>query len=467
MTDYHVYRDIPANLLPRELLKLAELLHDAGFSAYLVGGTVRDKLLGLSTQVGDLDVATDARPEQVQQIFKKVIPTGLQHGTVTVLLQNKQFEVTTFRSDGVYSDGRHPDRIQYSDTIDEDLQRRDFTVNAIALNLKTFELSDPFGGITDLERGVIRAVGDPLQRFSEDGLRPLRACRFAGKLEFTIEALTLAAIPSTLEVFRKVAMERVRDELFKLMDARTPSIGFEAMRESGLLQEILPELLEGYQVEQNEYHKYDVYYHNLYACDAAPVGEPLVRFAALLHDIGKVRAARYARERENNPEINVFYNHDMIGAKMTNKILQRLKFSNHDRQHIVHLIKYHMFHYTNDWSDGAVRRLMRNVGVDNLPDLFNLRKADRAGNGKKSGAPKSLQKLNRRISKIIEEENALSVKDLDINGNILMKELQLPPGRLIGDILDHLLEQVLDDPSRNRQELLLKAAETFVTNKKQ
>jgi len=447
-------------IIPDALFNFVGVFRKHGKEAWLVGGTVRDFLLTGRIENKDFDIATNARPKEVQRIFRKTIPTGIAHGTVTVLFEGQTFEVTTYRSDGTYSDGRHPDTVCFSDTIEEDLMRRDFTVNAIACDLVGLRFVDPYGGMTDLDKRLIRAVGDPLARFREDGLRTLRACRFAGRLEFAIDEATEAAIPQTLDVFRQVATERVRDELFKIMESDRPSVALEAMRDTGLLELILPELLEGFEVAQNEFHMHDIYYHNLYACDAAPKDKPLVRFAALLHDIGKKRALDNAQRRTGSDDA-IFHNHEVIGARMANAILRRLKFSNNDREQVVHLIKHHMFHYTDEWTDGAVRRLIRNVGIETLPDLFDLRRADRIGNGKKRGPSRTLEKLQQRIQKILAEADAISVKDLAINGTDLMDSFKIPPGRVIGDCLTYLLERILDEPEKNTREALLHEARMF------
>ena len=454
--------------LPEFIFRFADVFHKAGEEVYLVGGTLRDLLHKPSYLPGedDFDFATSARPEKVRKLFRRTIPTGIQHGTVTVLFGGHSLEVTTFRADGDYSDGRRPDEVSFSDTIEEDVKRRDFTINAMALDLDTLRVVDIYGGMEDLSKGLIRAVGDPLERFLEDGLRPLRACRFAGKLGFSIEEGTFEAISGALHVFRQVAVERVREELLKIMSVSTPSVSLEAMRKSGLLEIVLPELVAGYGIEQNEFHKYDIYYHNLASCDAADPGTPLIRLAALLHDVGKVRARENALRR--NPDGDaVFYNHEVIGARMADRILRRLRFSNNDRNYICHLIKHHMFHYTDEWTDGAVRRLMRNVGVDVLPDLFALRRADRAGNGKKQGPAKSLQKLSRRIRIIEEAENAITVRDLKVNGRDLMERLSLEPGPLIGDTLEYLLEYILDDPDKNEADELMRLAGEFIASRRQ
>jgi len=448
-------------VIPEILFRFTDKFTRHGKEIYLVGGAVRDFLITSKLGGGDYDFATNARPHEVQRLFRHTVPTGVAHGTVTVIFEGQNFEVTTYRSDGVYSDGRHPDSVSFSDTIEEDLMRRDFTVNAIACDLTKLCFIDPYGGMDDLRRRVIRAVGDPLARFRDDGLRVLRACRFAGKLLFTIDKATEAAIPQALDVFKQVAIERVRDELFKIMESERPSVALEAMRETGLLAIILPELMEGYGVTQNEFHLHDIYYHNLYSCDAASREFPLVRFAALLHDIGKKRALDTAQKRFGDDE-TVFHNHENIGARMANNTLRRLKFSNSDREHIVHLIRHHMFHYTDEWTDGAVRRLMRNAGVENLPDLFELRRADRIGNGRKRGPSRSLQKLQQRIHYILEAENAITVRDLAINGNDVMEVFGIPPGRVIGDVLAFLLEHILDHPADNTRPRLLPLAEDFL-----
>jgi len=431
----------------------------SGFDCYLVGGCVRDILLGHDTY--DYDFATNARPEQVMKLFRRVAPTGIKHGTVTVLFSGMEFEVTTYRSDGKYLDGRRPESISFSDTLQEDVLRRDFTINGLAYDMKRDEIIDLVGGMDDLDRGIIRTIGSPLDRFGEDGLRTYRACRFSAKLGFEIEVSTFNAISETLDVAEKVSAERIREELMKLLAADTPSKGFEYMRRSGLLKLALPELDACYEVEQNRFHAYDIYYHSLYSCDAAPKEKPLVRLAALLHDIGKVSTRKQAEDSEYT-----FYNHEVIGARMVRKLMKRLKFSNTEMEIVNNLVINHMFHYTDDWSDGAVRRFMRKVGVENIPDLFELREADRIGNGTRTGLPEPIKKLQERIDAVIEAENAITVRDLKINGNIIMDKFDLKPGPLIGRILHDLLEMVLDEPEMNREDILVeKADEIFLSLK--
>jgi len=433
------------------LAGFVKTFHENGFECYLVGGSVRDLILGLD--IYDYDFATNARPEQVMKLFKRVIPTGVKHGTVTVLVQGMEFEVTTYRADGKYFDGRRPETVYFASSLEEDVTRRDFTINGMALDIRTNEIIDHVKGLEDIKDGIIRTIGNPDERFKEDGLRTYRACRLASKLNFEIEGKTFNSISLALDVAGKVSVERIRDELLKILETDKPSVGFEYMRKTGLLHICIPELAEAYNVEQNRYHAYDVYYHSIYSCDAAPKENPLVRLAALFHDIGKVQTKRKGDDGDCT-----FYNHEVIGARMVRRIMKRLKFSNMEIDKVNNLVINHMFHYTNEWTDGAVRRFMRKVGVENLPELFILREADRSGNGSRFGIPEPIKKLQERIGLIIEAENAITVTDLDINGNIIMDAFDLKPGPVIGNILKELLELVLDNPEINDRDILLQEA---------
>lgn len=299
---------------------------------------------------------------------------------------------------------------------------------------------------------IIRTVGSPADRFREDGLRPIRACRFAAQLDFEIDQATLEAIPKTLEIVKKVAPERVHDELIKMLSADRPSIGLEYMRQSGLLQLILPELASGFGVEQPpEFHPYDVYRHSLYSCDAAPKNNLVVRLAALLHDIGKPSCK----------EGFTFYNHERVGTEMAEQIMRRLKFSNDEIEKVKNLIINHMFDYSSQWSDAAVRRFIRRIGgLGNVKDLFLLREADAKAMKNVIGI-EYLCELQRRIDKIVEEENALHITDLKVDGNDVMKVLKIPPGPKVGQVLNDLLEKVLDDPKLNERETLLELIKTY------
>jgi poly(A) polymerase/tRNA nucleotidyltransferase (CCA-adding enzyme) len=445
--------------LPAKLYSFAQTFAQNGYELYLVGGAVRDKLL--ERQLKDCDFATNATPQQVQTIFKRTIPTGIKHGTITVLWQDEPYEVTTYRLDGKYTDKRHPDAVVYSQSIQEDLKRRDFTINGLAYSLQQDSLVDLHNGLADLHSGIIRTIGDPSARFAEDALRMLRACRFAAQLNFTIEAQTFTAIQNLAPAIKEIAAERVKEEMDKILITPKPSQGLEYLRQCGLLEHILPELLKGYEVNQNKFHLHDVYYHNVYCCDFVK-NTLALRWAALLHDIAKPYCMRSIDSKEDP----VFYNHEVIGARIARKILLRLKHSNSLINETTHLIRWHMFHYTDEWTDGAVRRFMRNAGVEKIPQLFALRLADHKSNGLKQGSPKAIYRLQKRVEDIIAAENAISLKDLKINGNDLMQEFSLKPGPVIGQILNYLLEIILDYPEKNQRSILLQEAQAFLEAKK-
>ncbi|HEX8994337.1 MAG TPA: HDIG domain-containing protein, partial [Candidatus Paceibacterota bacterium] len=293
--------------------RISETFRRHNFECYMVGGSVRDLLIG--HEAYDFDFATNARPNDVMKLFRRVAPTGIKHGTVTLLIDGNSFEVTTYRSDGAYLDGRHPESVSFSDSLEEDVKRRDFTMNGLAYDIDTHEVIDFVDGIEDIRAGVIRTIGSATDRLGEDGLRSYRACRLASKLGFSIDEATLAAIKATLPVAGAVSIERVRDELVKLLQTDKPSVGLEYMRTTGLLDLFLPELTACYEVSQNKYHMYDIYYHCVYSCDAAIKSDPIIRLSALLHDIGKLPT-----RREGDDGDNVFYNHEVIGARMTKKI---------------------------------------------------------------------------------------------------------------------------------------------------
>jgi tRNA nucleotidyltransferase (CCA-adding enzyme) len=445
--------------IPAYVISVTDTLARAGFESWIVGGSIRDILIG--RRAIDFDVATNALPRQVMGLFRRTVPTGIKHGTVTVLRGHHRVEVTTFRRDGKYSDSRRPDEVEFASSLQEDLSRRDFTINGMAYDPATDTLVDPYAGKEDLKGKLIRTIGDPAERFSEDGLRPYRACRFAAQLGFSIEEATFKAISGCLDHASSVSQERVRDEFVKILQSDTPSVGIELMRESGLIHLFLPELIAGFGVDQNVYHRYDIYHHNLYTCDAADPSDYRIRLAALLHDIGKYYA-RKEIEEEDREKRSVFYNHEIIGAAITRKIMRRLKFSNNDIKLVTHLIKNHMFHYTNQWTDGAVRRFMRKVGLENLGALFELRRADRIGNGMKRGESRAVNILKKRIERIIEADNAITVKDLAVNGHDIMQGFNLKPGPVVGVVLNHLLEIILDNPEENEREKLLEYAGEYL-----
>ncbi len=442
--------------IPPDVLSAAELLRSAGGEAFVVGGAVRDLLRGVSP--GDFDLATNLHTDRVQKCFPFSAPTGIAHGTVTVWLNSKGagpgLEVTTYRGEGAYSDGRHPDQVFFVKNIEDDLARRDFTINAMALDPVSGRVVDPYGGQKDLAAGVLRAVGDPVARFSEDGLRAMRAVRFAATLSgnrvFAIEPDTFAAIAKTLAVVRKVSAERLRDELLKMLTAAKPSVGFELMRESGLLEVVLPELLEGVGMTQNHHHAFSVYDHTLHCIDAA-VGRT-ARLGALFHDIGKPRTRA---PKENAPGEFTFHNHEVHGAEMTDQVMRRLRFSNEEREKIIGLVRHHMFWYDPEWSPGAVRRFVRRVGESNLEDLYALRRADIAGRGRDEDSDAELAPLQARVEQVLTESRAMKVTDLKISGGDVMRALGIPASRRVGDLLDALLDRVLEHPELNTKENLL------------
>lgn len=450
--------------IPDILKKMNEIFVQHGYKAYLVGGAVRDMLMGKEPH--DWDVTTDATPEQVMSIFRKVIPTGIAHGTVTVHFMKNEIEVTTFRTESDYSDGRHPDKVEYTGNIEEDLSRRDFTINAIASYLGDGTITDPFHGRDDIKRKVIRTVGNPLERFSEDGLRPVRAVRFSAQLGFEIERETLKAIsePEILKKTSGISLERFRDELLKLMKAEKPSAGLKLMEESGILDIFIPEFKKCRGCIQGDfrgYHQFDVLDHLFYACDGAPASKQNVRLAALFHDIGKPDVKRVIPTPQGDQF--TFYNHEAKSQQITKEILFRLKFSNAEITNICHLVVNHMFNYTQDWTDAAVRRFLAKIQAENLEDLYDLRLADIYGmnnapvRGQDSRTIALLNELKDRISKETEKNSVLSLKQLAVNGKDLMKN-GISAGKDLGFVLNQLLETVLEDPSQNEKEQLIKIA---------
>jgi len=451
----HSFRAIDISI-PADVREICNGLAEAGETAFLVGGSIRDLLLG--RKVTDWDIATSAVPERIQAIFRRTIPTGIAHGTVTVRLHGRSYEVTALRGDGAYSDGRRPDQVAFIRDIGEDLARRDFTINAIAFEPSTGLWFDPFQGREDLEKKVIRAVGDPGVRFTEDGLRPLRAARFASQLGFGVDEETLAAIPRCLETFRKVSAERIRIEVMKLLGGSHCRKGLEILRETGLLREICPELAETVGSSQNRYHRLDVWEHSLETCERLPGEDPLLRLAGLLHDIGKPVVRTYDEAKGDQ----VFYEHEEAGARITDLWMTRLTFSNEERERVVHLVRHHGYHYTAEWNDAAVRRFLRKVGPAALDDLFALRRADILARGtREEESLEILEELERRVGTEIERASALSVRDLAVDGNRLMTHLGLDPGPMVGALLDMLFEHVTDHPEDNIPDKLLDLARSL------
>ena len=452
-----IFTDIPA-----PIKEIARILNAESFQCFLVGGAVRDSIMGFTPK--EYDITSDAKPEDVQRIFKYTIPTGIKHGTILVILDDMHVEITTFRSDGNYSDGRHPDKVEYTASIEDDLPRRDLTINAMAYNVLDGTLIDMFDGMKDIKNKIIRSVGNPYERFTEDGLRIMRAIRFATKLNFNIEKETFEAICHSTWMLSSIAYERIREEFNGILISDNPFRGIELLRKTGILALIMPELMQGFGVSQNKFHKYDVYYHILHTIQAVDPLETeeltlLVRLAALFHDIAKPMVQKKVSKQEEP----VYYNHEVVGANVAKKVMRRLKYSNAEIDFVTLLVRQHMFYYQDEWTDGAVRRFMKAVGIENIKPLLKLREADRLGSGnRKDKESKAIPKLLSRIDKIIEEENAITVKDLKINGNDLMKEFNLKPGPIVGKILNYLLDLILDEPSLNDKEKLMEKTKLFL-----
>jgi len=446
-------------VVPAPVQEVIRIFRDYGQEAYLVGGCVRDILLGRRPE--DWDVATDTTPDRVRKIFSATRPTGIAHGTVTVLHHGMAIEVTTYRIESDYTDFRHPDEVEFTGSIRADLSRRDFTVNALAM-AEGGELLDHFGGLADLEKKLVRAVGEASERFREDALRMMRAIRFAAQLGFSIHGHTFAAIAENARLLRKVSAERVRDEFSKALMSAAPAYAVELFKESGLMQYFLPELLEGVGFQQNRHHRYTVWEHGLLALDhMAKNGPPslVLRLAALLHDVAK--PATLSVDEDGNRH---FYHHETEGAKMVQDILRRLRFDNDTIHRVTHLVRHHLaLHHYPDMTDAAIRRLIQRVGLENLDDLLYLRAADRAASGTKKGPISGgTQVLLRRIEKVITEDAAFGLKDLAADGHDVMEVGGIEPGPLVGRVLNQLLEEVLDDPKRNNREYLLSRIQSLV-----
>ncbi len=433
--------------IPKEVQSVITRLKKKDFQAYIVGGCVRDFLSGVTPE--DWDVTTDAKPEEIQKIFPK---SFYENKFLTVTVQTgsknpklKEIEITTYRSEAKYTDKRHPDEIKFAKTIEEDLARRDFTVNAIAMDEK-LKIIDPFGGQKDLKNKIIRAVGNPKDRFSEDALRMMRAVRFATTLGFKIEPKTAEAIKKNAQGLEAISRERIRDEFLKIIMSEKAADGVELLRQIGLLKYIVPELEEGYGVSQNKHHIYGCYEHSILSLKYAAQKKfnKYVRLAALFHDIAKPRT------KKGEGLDSTFYGHEALGAKMTNQILNRLKFPQKEIEKITRLVRYHLFYYNVDEvGEASVRRLVRNVEPENMEELLQVRMADRIGSGVPKAEPYKLRHLKYVIEKVTQDP--ISVKMLKVSGNDVMTSLKIKSGPKIGQILDILLSSVLETPKKTKK----------------
>lgn len=516
--------------LPFEPLVILHRLKQAGYEAYIVGGAVRDLLSHRYSSKTDFDFTTNATPEQIQAVFPESFYEN-QFGTVSLTKKDawelcglaleeqadeenndtpspdrvnlqevtklhpslrgkhpsgklptydipnvpKNYEITTYRSEGRYTDHRRPDEVTWGETLHDDLSRRDFTMNAMAIEVKDaflnnffsqtitagqadqhvqletadYTLIDPFGGHTHLQSDTLQPVGDPATRFEEDALRMLRAIRFSVQLNARMTDETFTAISRLAEQIQYVSWERIRDEFLKMLGSAYPAEAIELLNDTGLLHYILPELREGIHIEQGGHHTTDVWTHSLDALASCPSLDPIVRFATLLHDVGKPRTLKYI---DGKP---TFYNHEHVGARMAREIAERFRLSRRDVNRIHTLVRHHMFQYQPQNTDAAVRRFMRKVGLENINDILDLREGDRLG----SGARKTSWRLEEMKQRMIEQlHQPFDVTDLAVNGNELMSELQLKPGPILGKLLHALFEEVMENPELNTKEKLIERA---------
>ena len=464
--------------IPPDILSILQKLSQANFEAYIVGGCVRDLLFENlpNKQPKDWDITTNALPEQIQELFPDNVYEN-NFGTIAVKTDSKNpslkiVEITTFRKEGKYSDKRHPDEIKFAETVKEDLCRRDFTINAIAIKLKgqttenkdiKYETLDLFNGKKDLKNKTIRTVGDPNKRFREDGLRLMRAIRLTCELgkNWEIEKNTFKAIKENAQLLSFISKERIRDEFIKIIDSPQASKGILLLQETNLLKEISPELEQTIGVTQNKHHIYTVWEHLWRSLDyASKKNFSLeVKLASLFHDIGKPLV------KEGEGKDSTFYGHEWQGAKIATKIFNRLKFPRNLSEKIIKLIRYHQFVYDPEiTTDAAIRRLLVKVGKENIQELAQVREADRIGSGCPKALPFRLRHFLFRVEKVLQELEGKqpSLKILKINGNDIIKKLQLKPGPKIGAILSILLEEVLDDPKKNNTKILESRAKGLI-----
>lgn len=446
--------------VPQEVRAVCERLRNAGFEAYLVGGCVRDLLIGREPK--DWDVTTNATPEEIQPLFDETFYEN-EYGTVGVVTDSteprlKVIEVTPYRVEGKYIDARHPAEVSFSQSIFEDLKRRDFTINAMAYEPRAGALLDEHGGQADLQARVVKAVGDPHERFEEDALRMLRAIRIAAELDFAIESSTAAGIAAQSSQLAKISRERVRDELTRILLSDRPMQALYVAQKLGILKYVIPELEEGIGCAQNQAHSYDVFEHLLRALQhAADKKWSLdVRLAALLHDVGKPRTREWSETKSDW----TFHGHDVVSGKMTKKILADLKFPKETIEKVTMLVRMHMFFSDPDVVTlSAVRRVISRVGTDNITDLLNLRVCDRIGTGRPKEHPFRLRKYMSMVDEAMRDP--VSVAMLKIDG-ARMIEMGEKPGPRIGWLLHALLEEVLDDPSKNAEAYLEGRAREFM-----
>lgn len=452
-------------VIPEKVKNIIKKFAENKAEIYIVGGACRDLLLG--REVNDWDFTTNLPPEKMKKLFSKNSFYNNNFGTLSILGKDDEiFEVTTFRTERGYSDGRHPDEVKWGKSLKEDLERRDFTINAIAIDFKptlpslkkggfstdNFKIIDLFKGQKDLEKKLIRTVGNPDDRFKEDALRLIRAVRIAGQIGFDIEENTLKSIQKNAKLINNVAGERIRDEIFKILLSDRPSQGVGLLRNSGLLGELMPELINGINMTQKGHHIDDVWTHNLKTLDNCGSKNPVTRLAALLHDVGKPKSMR------GEEGSRTFHNHEVYGSRIAVSIGKRLKLSNKELDQLFRLVRWHMFTVQETQTDKAVRRFIRNVTLDYIDEMIAMRRADRLGSGAKETSWR-WELFKKRIVEV--QKQPFAVKDLKIKGDDVMEILKIKPGRRVGEVLEAIFKEVEEKPELNDREVLLEKIRNF------
>ena len=454
--------------LPKKVIALMKQFQENKFQIYVVGGAVRDMLLDPSTSLRtssreamelDWDFTTNATPEQILKMFPDAFYNNV-YGTVTVPIKNEQsnneamkqllFEITPFRTESNYVDSRHPEKIEWAKTVEEDLSRRDFTINAIAFDGEN--MVDPYDGQKDLSNKLIKSVGDPDKRFGEDALRLLRAIRFTSQLGFLIEDSTRNSIQKNASLITKISWERIRDEFLKILSGDHSSEGILFLKSTGLLSYILPEVDICFSIPQKSpkrHHVYDVGTHLVMALKHCPSIDPITRFATLIHDIGKAKT--FHKDEKTN--LITFYNHEVVGKKQSIAIADRFKLSNKQKDKLVTLVAEHQFTVDENQTDKAVRRFIRGVTKEYLQDMLDLRTGDRIGSGAKPTSWRT-ELFKKRLEEV--QKQPFQIKDLKISGNDVMKALKIKPGPKVGEILKKLFDQVVEGKIKNERLILLK-----------
>ena len=437
--------------IPSNVMEVMKKFVDNNADIYIVGGAIRDMFIG--REMYDWDFATNLTPTEMKKLYPKNSFCENVYGTFSIVVSKEQiFEVTTYRTERGYTDGRHPDEIKWGKTIEEDLERRDFTINAMAMDING-NITDPFGGKLDIERKIIRAVRNPDERFGEDALRMIKAIRMAAELKFTIEEKTFNAIVANARLISKIAGERIKTELFRILTVNKPADGIRLLKNSGLLEIIMPELILGVDMSQKGHHIHDVWTHSLEAIDNCQSANPITRLATLLHDVGKPVVMK--GEGENR----TFYNHEVVGSRIAVRIGKLLRFSNKELDQLFRLVRWHMFTVEDTQTDKAVRRFIRNVTTEYLDEMISLRRADRLGSGAKESSWR-WELFKKRLIEV--QKQPFSITDLKVNGKDVMEILKIRPSRKVGEVLKNLFSLVEEDPNLNDREYLLKKIKEFI-----